>query len=354
MLTLEDNYVWANTSHFTVCAPLSVPQPVYEVYVDDDYNSMTPEWGYDHFDKVQDGIDAVAENGTVYVANGAYCENVLINKRVELIGENKNNTIIDAGGVENVILVTSDMVNITDFTLQNGVNGVEVYGQNCRIENNNLNNLTRNNGHGCYVQYSDNNIFCNNTVGDNNFDGLTIMQSKNNIFQSNIIYDNFAGINLATGSNDNTIKNNEITHNLEGVKIIGDNNKVNNNLIGDQTSAGIRFYSGYNNTIKNNNIFSSLNLGILIEPPSNNNSIYHNNLNNTNNAQDTGYNNNWDIGYPLGGNNWLDYLGNDQFQGPGQNQSGRDGIRDTPYTFFTNQDKLPANESMAIMWRYEC
>ncbi|MCK4366311.1 MAG: hypothetical protein KAW45_09685, partial [Thermoplasmatales archaeon] len=29
------------------------------VYVDDDYNSSIPGWGVDHFDSIQDGIDAV-------------------------------------------------------------------------------------------------------------------------------------------------------------------------------------------------------------------------------------------------------------------------------------------------------
>jgi len=40
------------------------------VYVDDDYNESTPGWGYDHFDSIQDGVDAVDEGGTVYVYIG--------------------------------------------------------------------------------------------------------------------------------------------------------------------------------------------------------------------------------------------------------------------------------------------
>ena len=44
------------------------------VYVDDDYNPSTPGWGLTHFNKIQDGIDAVNENGTVNVYSGIYDE----------------------------------------------------------------------------------------------------------------------------------------------------------------------------------------------------------------------------------------------------------------------------------------
>ncbi len=51
------------------------------IYVDDDYDSSTPGWQVDHFDSIQDGIDAVEENGTIYVYNGIYYEGVVINKK---------------------------------------------------------------------------------------------------------------------------------------------------------------------------------------------------------------------------------------------------------------------------------
>ncbi len=57
------------------------------VYVDDDFNSSIPGWQYDHFSNIQDGINAVVEGGTVYIYNGVY-ENILINKSLNLIGEN--------------------------------------------------------------------------------------------------------------------------------------------------------------------------------------------------------------------------------------------------------------------------
>ena len=48
------------------------------VYVDDDFTSSTSGWGYDHFDSIQDGIDAVV-GSMVYVYNGTYNEQVRFN-----------------------------------------------------------------------------------------------------------------------------------------------------------------------------------------------------------------------------------------------------------------------------------
>ena len=53
--------------------------------------------------------------------------------------------------------------------------------------------------------------------------------------------------------------------------------------------------------------------------------------------------NNWNASYPIGGNYWDDYVGEDLFQGPDQDIPGSDGIGDTPYTIAggSNQDYYP-------------
>jgi len=75
-----------------------------------------------------------------------------------------------------------------------------------------------------------------------------------------------------------------------------------------------------------------------------NNKIYHNNfIDNTSPGfavnSDT---NTWDNGYPSGGNYWSNYAGVDVKSGPNQDQTGSDGIGDTPQTFSgPNEDKYP-------------
>jgi hypothetical protein len=52
--------------------------------------------------------------------------------------------------------------------------------------------------------------------------------------------------------------------------------------------------------------------------------------------------NRWDNSYPSGGNYWSDYTGFDLYSGPYQNETGSDGIGDTPYVIDAdNQDNYP-------------
>jgi PKD repeat protein len=83
-LTVKDNDGLTNTIQKTIAVP-----PLDIVYVDDDYNPSTPGWGYNHFSSIQDGVDVVSEDGTVYVYDGIYYENVVVDKTLNLIGEHR-------------------------------------------------------------------------------------------------------------------------------------------------------------------------------------------------------------------------------------------------------------------------
>ena len=68
-----------------------------EVWVDDDWVDSNPgdavdghTFGTDAFATIQEGINAVAEGGTVYVAAGIYNEHVIINKTLTLRGAQAN------------------------------------------------------------------------------------------------------------------------------------------------------------------------------------------------------------------------------------------------------------------------
>ena len=70
----QNNSIYSDDYGFFISTPITF------VLVDDDFNISTPGWQYDHFDIIQDGIDRVAVNGTVYVHNGVYNENLVISK----------------------------------------------------------------------------------------------------------------------------------------------------------------------------------------------------------------------------------------------------------------------------------
>jgi len=70
------------------------------------------------FRTIQEAINAASQGDTIYVYNGTYYEQVVVNKSVSLIGENKYTTIIDGNYTGNAIEVTASNVNVTGFTMQ--------------------------------------------------------------------------------------------------------------------------------------------------------------------------------------------------------------------------------------------
>ena len=79
--------------------------------------------------------------------------------------------------------------------------------------------------------------------------------------------------------------------------------------------------------------------------------VYHNNFVNhsVQASDDNPGKNQWDNGYPSGGNLWSDYTGVDNCGGPQQNICpSPDGIGDTPYTFSSSQDNYPLMTPFAV------
>lgn len=105
---------------------------------------------------------------------------------------------------------------------------------------------------------------------------------------------------------------------------------------------GVDVLGSKNNNITENRVVNNY-YGIHLERSSDN-VIHHNNfINNTNQAYCCSQSSNtWDDGYPSGGNYWSDYTGEDLYSGPYQNETGSDGIGDTPYVIDqNNQDNYP-------------
>jgi parallel beta-helix repeat protein len=67
--------------------------------------------------------------------------------------------------------------------------------------------------------------------------------------------------------------------------------------------------------------------------------VYHNNIFSARHQNpildEQGWCNSWDAGYPEGGNYYFDYAGSDDYSGVDQDESGPDGIGDTPVIVYT-------------------
>jgi len=236
-LTVRDQLGQTDIINKTIRIPNIVPE---EVLVDDDFDSSTPGWQVTHFDKIQDAIDAANPADTVYVYSGTYYENVVVNKKIVLIGEDKTTTIIDGENVvrKNVVFISSDEVKIKGFTIQHGF----YYG--IKIE-------------------SDYNYIIDNIIIDNVYPGVDLDGSFNCV-QFNAIENNNKGI-TASRFSDNIITNNIIRNNTDtGIKLYeSSNNTINSNTIEGNGYKGIMLHYGTNNTVSENIIANNADSGIV-------------------------------------------------------------------------------------------
>jgi len=174
---------------------------------------------------------------------------------------------------------------------------------------------------GVYLYNSINISICtNNFTG--NLHGISLQSSSNNTIQKNTLTNNRYGI-WFNGTSHNFVTENNITANSkDGVMIdlqdIGGHTFVENYF--RNNSMGVYVGSSYNKFYHNKFVENEYQVGIpaMVEW------------------------NIWDNGYPSGGNYWSDYKGSDYFSGSFQNETSSDGIGDTPYRIFgDNQDNYP-------------
>ena len=358
------------------------------IYVDDDNKNGPWDGTMEHpYQFIHDGIKHAIDTDTVFVLSGNYIDFLFINKSINLIGENRNTTIINKYS-ENliVIYISSDYVNISNFTIQNN--------SDCGIFAYNSNNIKiyENNFYQCKfaislystfnVQIYKNNINFNNFTGIEGFKSHSILITENNIknnsrginqelsslvIQKNNISANRYGIELHDCS-DSCINENEIISNkYRGINLITvskseiKNNKIisngaiyrynpmrtghglylsylsncsiNKNNI-DSNDRGITIINSDNNTISRNNISNNSRSGVYISDSFDNQINLNNFINNNIQAKDDSMNS-WD--YNKKGNYWDDF----EEKYPNAQKTSR-GVWDTPYEIYNgNQDRYP-------------
>ena len=297
------------------------------------------------FETIQEAINdpETFDGHTITVDEGTYYENVVVNKSVSLVGENKFNTIVDGGNIKTVFNVTAKYVTITGFTIRNGKPRHGIYAHHSSHGNNISYNLVKNNSIGIWLNGSNTNTLLGNNCTSNTFDGIFLKSSHNNTLLGNIALKNDYGFwvevsegnsisgnnalnNRNTGfwitnSSENEFSANTLSNEPFGFWVEKSRNNVltGNEISCGQSSYGITFVdSDYNivtaNTASNN--FVGIRLGIN----SSDNMIFHNNFVNNNETLRAVLANSLDNG--MAGNYWSDYNGTDQ---------NRDGIGDTPY-----------------------
>jgi parallel beta-helix repeat protein len=271
---------------------------------------------------IQEAIDAATSGDTILVASGTYYENLVINKPISLVGESREDTILDGSGFGDIIYVSSDGVKVSNFTIRNsgrnnpdetigdaGVKMVRV--RNCSVSN----CLIVGNCFGIFMTLSNSNTLENNVCHSNDAGGILLFQSCNgNRLINNTSNSNggFGGILLRIHCNYNTIirntcewnsrwdqhgikllefcdnnilEKNTSMHNGDGMFLLASsNNLLKNNVLNSDIRAGVQVYIGcYNNTLINNVCDMNEGEGISLYFSSDNNTVRNNVCSNNSN-----------------------------------------------------------------------
>ncbi len=200
--------------------------------------------GPNNYTHIQDAIND-AENGDtifVYDDSSPYYENIVIDKSIKLIGENRETTIIDGMKKGDVIRIIHHNVVIKNFTIRNSSEVIWAAA-------------------GIFIDNSQSNIISNNVILVNNW-GIFLNQSNKNTISDNLIFNELewpigTGIQLEESSF-NKITRNSILQNEIGIfiSLYSKKNIVSYNIV-MKNDIGIHIWGGKENIIFYNDLIDN-------------------------------------------------------------------------------------------------
>ena len=160
------------------------------------------------FTSIQTAINRAFPGDTILVKSGIYRENLLLDKKINLIGVDSGGgaPIIDPVNKGNAIEILVDGCRVEGFTLQN----IELL-DSIRIkssENTIRRNTFLNNAKGIFLVSAMKNTIYGNTIINSSQFGIALEASNNNLIEENIVSKNSVGIELDEYSLSNQIYRN--------------------------------------------------------------------------------------------------------------------------------------------------
>jgi parallel beta-helix repeat protein len=196
--------------------------------------------GPNNYTKIQDAIDHTNNGNTVFVydESSPYYENVVVDKSINLIGEDKNTTFIQKNTDNTpVVRISSSGVLLKSFTIKT----TDEVGVWLSSDSNTI---------------IDNRFFCGGRC-------ILLLESSYNIISHNMFLDGNTGISVCVDSNNNVISNNTFNE-MNMCLIIGDyiynpwdeketrNQLIEYNILTNVTSIGISVEQSDNLTVSYN------------------------------------------------------------------------------------------------------
>lgn len=289
---------------------------------------------------ISEAVASASPGDVVFVRNGLYYENVLIDKALLLKGEDSQNTVvIGEGNINsgNVFALAASNVTVEGFTIRSidysstkqYANGVSIKGDNCTVRGNNI----LNNFWGVLCPIQSYTLITENNITENHKEGIRFYGGSFNTISENFIAENEAS-GIAIEGYSNVISGNTIKNNTRGIGLGSSYSVVFANLI-SQNSESSMYFVGSNNTVAAN-LVSDSQWGIYFPPyfaAPNGNKFFHNNFVNVNENVyvSSAYNiNYWDNGEE--GNYWSNYAA----EFPNNKEVDNSETGDTPYVICAN------------------
>jgi len=232
--------------------------------------------GPGNYTRIQDAINHAFYGNTVFVFHNLspYHENIIIKKSINLIGENKNNTVIIGDGDNNTIEIRANRVNVSGFNIKNPhwpAIGILISSNFNIISDNNISGFS---GLSKGIELSSafyNNI--SNNIIDNTYGGNIYLthSAHNSIFKNTIRYttgeySHGGGLYMEYSSSNKIIRN--LIEHCDGV-FMGKSNRnfLYENSIVNCTANGDASFSillSHFNIIYKNNISHNPRYGIVL------------------------------------------------------------------------------------------
>ncbi len=251
------------------------------IWIDENKNGVfdAGEW---NGTSIQRAVENATDGDTIYVWNGTYNENIVVSKRVNIIGNDSAGCkVIAADNATNVFTITAGYVNISGLNIS-GANDTGKAAialsnvEHCNISDNTL----YGNSYGIYLYSSSNNTVTGCSVYNNTWGIYLYSSSNNNNISGNTVYNNSYGIRIYdTGTTinhgniiaDNNVYNNSIT----GIYLRNSNDsRIDGNILSNNTQYDILVeYSNYTTITNNTAEYSSR--GITVSH-SHHNTVFNN------------------------------------------------------------------------------